>query len=70
MTGYGRAYGVWASLNFRRWHMKRIIFTIGAVLFFLGASSIDSKQLAIPMAMTVIGLILMRATKEVLNERD
>lgn len=50
--------------------MKRIIFTIGAVLFFLGASSIDSKQLAIPMAMTVIGLIIMRATKEVLNERD
>lgn len=46
--------------------MKRIIFTIGAVLFLMGASNIDSEQLAIPMAMTVIGLILMRATKEVL----
>lgn len=50
--------------------MKKVIFYIGFVLFFLGASSIDSEVLVIPMAMTVIGLILMRATKEVFNERD
>lgn len=46
--------------------IKVVIFTVGLFLFFLGASSIDSEQLAIPMAMTVIGLIIMRATKEVL----
>jgi len=50
--------------------MKTIIFYIGFALFFLGASSIDNEVLVIPMALTVIGLILMRATKEVLNERD
>lgn len=50
--------------------MKKVIFYIGFVLFFLGVSSIDSEVLVIPVAMTVIGLILMRATKEVFNERD
>ena len=46
--------------------MKKLIFLIGFILVVVGASSIDNEQLAIPMAMTAIGLILMRATKEVI----
>ena len=50
--------------------MRKVIFYIGLVLCFVGASSIDSDVFIIPMALTVIGLILMRATEEVFHERD
>ena len=50
--------------------MRKVLFIVGLVLFLLGASCIDSEQLAVPMAMTVGGLILMKATKEVFDERD
>ena len=47
--------------------MKKIIFYTGFTLFFLGASSLNSEKLVIPMVLSAIGLILMGLTKEVVK---
>ncbi len=47
--------------------MQKIIFNIGLVLFILGVCSADSEWLIFPIALTAIGLILMRATRGVIK---
>ena len=47
--------------------MRNIGLGIGSLLFFAGASAMDSKSLAIPIAMILIGGILMLINVYMIN---